>query len=71
MTVSWKKQDAGLADGGDDDQSSAGMYLQYDEDRWRWDVSGHLIVRGSMGPEWLQQAHAAIEHISTPAIIPR
>ena len=33
-------------------------------ERWRFDVSGMLIVRAVMDQDWLAQAHAAITHIT-------
>lgn len=33
-------------------------------ERWRWDVSGMLILRGVMDKEWLAQAHEAIDYIT-------
>ena len=33
-------------------------------ERWRWDVSGMLILRGVMDEEWLAQAHETIEYIT-------
>lgn len=36
----------------------------YDLERWRWDVSGHLILRGVMDEEWVAQAQAAVNYIT-------